>query len=89
MVELGCGDSSKTAILLEVAMRGRRGAGQLRFCGVDCSAEALRQTQRNLRRLLPQLPEEQASAGWVVGRTAASQPTWSTSAASRMCAACL
>ena len=58
VVELGCGDGSKTALLLAALLRrhGRRG---VRFCGIDCSAEALRQTQRNLKQLLPELPEEQ------------------------------
>jgi L-histidine N-alpha-methyltransferase len=60
VVELGCGDGSKSALLLAALLRrhGRRG---VRFCGVDCSAEALRQLQRNLRQLLPELPEEQVT----------------------------
>jgi len=61
-VELGCGDSSKTAVLLGALLR-RHGTQGVRFCGVDCSAEALRQTRGSLARLLPQLPQEQASAG--------------------------
>ncbi|KAL4447235.1 hypothetical protein ABPG77_007268 [Micractinium sp. CCAP 211/92] len=99
IVELGCGDSSKTAILLEALLRrlhglvsgtgeggcrarsagpegwrsngssnsgssrgssrGEAGWPPLRFVGVDVSAEALRQTARNLARLLPELPPEQ------------------------------
>lgn len=108
IVELGCGDSSKTAILLEALLRrlhglvsgtgeggcrarsagpegwrsngssnsgssrgssrGEAGWPPLRFVGVDVSAEALRQTARNLARLLPELPPEQARQG---GRSAA------------------
>ncbi|KAL4443671.1 hypothetical protein ABPG75_011408 [Micractinium tetrahymenae] len=58
VVELGCGDSSKTAILLAALLR-RSEANALRFVGVDVSGEALRQTQRSLARLLPELPAEQ------------------------------
>ena len=58
VVELGCGDGSKTALLLSALLRRHGGSG-VRLCGVDCSAEALRQAQRNLGMLLPQLPPEQ------------------------------
>lgn len=62
VVELGCGSSSKTAVLLAAAVR-RHGAAAVRFCGVDCSAEALRQTRRSLQKLVPELPQEQARGG--------------------------
>jgi dimethylhistidine N-methyltransferase len=55
VLELGCGDGSKTATLLR-ALVARDGAAAARFVGVDVSAEALRQARRNLRRLCPELP---------------------------------
>ena len=56
VVELGCGDGSKTAKILR-ALLARDGAADMpRFVGLDCSSEALAQLQRNLRRLLPELP---------------------------------
>lgn len=61
VLELGCGDCSKTAGLLE-ALVERHGVDGVRFAGVDVSNEALHQTERSLARLLPQLPEAQARA---------------------------
>jgi hypothetical protein len=73
VVELGCGDSTKTSILLEELLR-RHGSKGFRFCGLDCSAEALRQTQGSLQRLLPGLPAEQVGRGRGRGRGRVSRP---------------
>lgn len=45
-----------TSLLLPPRRHGPTG---IRFCAVDCSAEALRQTERSLGRLVPGLPQEQ------------------------------
>lgn len=55
VVELGCGDGSKTRALL-AALAARDGAAAVRFAGVDVSAEALVQLGRTLRAALPGLP---------------------------------
>jgi L-histidine N-alpha-methyltransferase len=55
VVELGCGDGSKTAILLR-ALAARDGPAGVRFLGIDVSEGALAQARRNLARLCPQLP---------------------------------
>lgn len=55
VVELGCGDGSKTATLLR-ALLARDGPEAVRFVGVDVSAEALAQLARNLAALLPAMP---------------------------------
>lgn len=54
VVELGCGDSTKTALLLN-ALLDLRGRSGTRFCGIDVSAEALRQTRRTLAARCPRL----------------------------------
>lgn len=55
VVELGCGDGSKTSVLLN-ALAQRDGAANVHFLGVDVSAGALQQAQRNLQALCPDLP---------------------------------
>lgn len=56
LVELGCGDGSKTALLLE-ALTERDGCEQVRFIGIDCSAGALTQAKKNLQAHCPLIPE--------------------------------
>lgn len=41
----------------------RHGPTGIRFCAMDCSAEALRQTERSLGCLVPDLPRGQVRAG--------------------------
>ena len=55
VVELGCGDGSKTAVLLG-ALAARDGAANVRFLGIDVSGGALQQATRNLQTLCPDLP---------------------------------
>jgi hypothetical protein len=109
VVELGCGDCTKTSILLKALLQrersqasegssvadegecigSRHGNGhcngasvgssdRLVFCGVDCSGEMLRQTQRALARLLPELPDQQVGRLVQQGfsRTHLSLPAW-------------
>lgn len=54
LVELGCGDGSKTVTLLR-ALLERDGAGGVTYAGIDCSAEALQQMKRTLQSTLPAL----------------------------------
>ena len=54
LVELGCGDGSKTVTLLRRLLE-RDGAGGVTYCGIDCSAEALQQMRRTLQATLPAL----------------------------------
>ena len=54
VVELGCGDGSKTAILLQALAR-RDGAAAVHFVGIDVSGRALAQAESNLRRLCPEV----------------------------------
>ncbi|KAK2078002.1 hypothetical protein QBZ16_003870 [Prototheca wickerhamii] len=53
LVELGCGDATKTCHLLNTLLDTRE---DLEYVGIDVSAEALRQTERTLRRACPRLP---------------------------------
>ena len=55
----------------------------MRFCGVDCSAEALRQTERSLCRLVPGLPREQVHSGACMAGGSAGQLNGRASGASR------
>lgn len=55
IVELGCGDGSKTAVLLD-ALAARDGADNVRFLGIDVSGGALLQARRNLQTLCPDIP---------------------------------
>ncbi|KDD76550.1 hypothetical protein H632_c185p0 [Helicosporidium sp. ATCC 50920] len=48
VIELGCGDCTKTAHLIKALMALPR-EGPLTFCALDVSAEALRQTRESLR----------------------------------------
>lgn len=57
-----CDDAAHAAGLsrsVKLPTLRRHGPAGVRFCGVDCSAEALRQTERSLQRLVPDLPQEQ------------------------------
>jgi uncharacterized SAM-dependent methyltransferase len=56
IVELGCGDGSKTAVLLNALLCMRKEGESVHYCGIDVSAEALRQTEQSLQRLCPKLP---------------------------------
>lgn len=53
IVELGCGDCTKTAHLVNSLMRVRS-HGRLTFCALDVSAEALRQTRDSFATLCPE-----------------------------------
>jgi len=55
LVELGCGDGSKTAVLLD-ALAARDGPENVRFLGIDVSGGALLQASRNLQVLCPNIP---------------------------------
>lgn len=58
IVELGCGDGSKTSILLN-ALIFRDGPEAVHFCGIDVSGGALDQARNNLTRQCPDLPPSQ------------------------------
>ncbi|RMZ53543.1 hypothetical protein APUTEX25_003365, partial [Auxenochlorella protothecoides] len=55
VVELGCGDATKTSHLIHSLLASRE-PGAVRFVGIDVCAEALRQTDRTLRERCPDLP---------------------------------
>ena len=55
VVELGCGDGSKTCLLLDALAR-RDGSDAVHFVGIDVSGGALRQAERNLKTLCPLIP---------------------------------
>lgn len=55
VVELGCGDGSKTCLLLDALAR-RDGPDAVHFVGIDVSGGALRQAERNLQTLCPHIP---------------------------------
>lgn len=55
IIELGCGDGSKTGILLN-ALAHRDGPHNVHFIGIDVSAGALLQAQRNFVHLCPTIP---------------------------------
>jgi dimethylhistidine N-methyltransferase len=55
VVELGCGDGSKTALLLQALAR-RDGPELVHFVGIDVSGGALVQAERNLHRYCPEIP---------------------------------
>ena len=57
VVELGCGDGSKTALLLNALVR-RDGADAVKFVGIDVSGGALQQARLNLQTLCPDIPPE-------------------------------
>ena len=54
-VELGCGDGTKTSLLLQALAR-RDGPSLVRFIGIDVSGGALAQAKRNLTTLCPDIP---------------------------------
>ena len=75
LVELGCGDGSKTAVLL-MALAQRDGPDAVRFTGIDVSGGALDQAKRNLLRLCPEVPAsslEFIEAEYLPGLTTARQ----------------
>jgi dimethylhistidine N-methyltransferase len=55
VVELGCGDGSKTSILLNAIAR-RDGPSSVHFVGIDVSGGALIQAERNLQNFCPEIP---------------------------------
>lgn len=57
VVELGCGDGSKTAILLQT-LTMRDTAANVRFIGIDVSAGALVQARKNLESYCPDIPSD-------------------------------
>lgn len=57
VVELGCGDGSKTSLLLNALIR-RDGTESVKFAGIDVSQGALDQAYRNLKGHCPHFLEE-------------------------------
>lgn len=55
VVELGCGDGTKTSLILDALAR-RDGPDAVQFVGIDVSGGALRQAERNLQTLCPAVP---------------------------------
>lgn len=57
IVELGCGDGSKTALLLN-ALAHRRGSRSVQYIGIDVSQGALDQALQNMRTYCPDVAED-------------------------------
>lgn len=55
VVELGCGDGSKTSLLLQALAR-RDGPDSVHFVGIDVSGGALLQAEKNLQKFCPEIP---------------------------------